>query len=125
MSRFPLLTLSALVLCGASALAASVPSPSGGEPITLTRQEARGLAFARANCAACHAVVPNSTSPNPESPPFEDIANRPGITRKTLGAYLKDAHNFPEAMNFTVSRKKIGDLSAWIMRMQQPDYRQH
>ena len=40
----------------------------------------RGQTFAEQRCAACHGVTRNSSSPNPESPTFEDIANRPGLT---------------------------------------------
>ena len=83
----------------------------------------RGLSFARQHCAACHAVAADGASPNPESPPFEDIANRTGVTAATLGTFLRDSHNFPEAMAFRVDRRRISDLSAYIITLRKPGYR--
>ena len=83
----------------------------------------RGLAFAQRRCSACHGVTANTISPNPESPPFEDIANRPGVTRATLRAFLRDSHNYPAAMNFRVERARIRDLADYVLTMKQPGYR--
>jgi len=83
----------------------------------------RGLAFARQHCAACHAVTANATSPNPESPPFADIANRPGVTAKTLAQFLHDSHNFPEAMNFSVEPARIKDLADYMLTLRHSGYR--
>lgn len=83
----------------------------------------RGLAFAEQRCAACHAVRANSTSANPESPSFEDIANRPGVTRVTLRQFLRDSHNYPDAMNFRVDAARIRDLADYIMTLRKPGYR--
>ncbi|MCT2400617.1 cytochrome c [Novosphingobium mangrovi (ex Huang et al. 2023)] len=77
----------------------------------------RGLSFAQERCASCHGVVPNTVSPNPESPPFEDIANRNGLTVETLGQFLVDSHNFPVAMDFTVTRTQARDLATWMLTM--------
>jgi len=83
----------------------------------------RGLAFAEARCAACHGVRANATSPNPESPTFEDIANYPDLTAQTLRAFLRDSHNYPAAMNFRVDPRRIRDLSNWIITMRRSGYK--
>ena len=83
----------------------------------------RGLAFAEQRCSACHAVTKNGSSPNPESPPFEDIANRPGVTGETLEQFLRDSHNYPEAMNFKVEAAQIRDLASYIVTMKKAGYR--
>lgn len=94
------------------------------EPLTAASPAARrGLAFADARCAACHAVRANGTSANPESPPFEDIANRPGTTAVTLRQFLRNSHNFPAAMNFRVDARRIRDLAAYMVTLQKPGYR--
>ena len=53
----------------------------------------RGLAVARANCAPCHAVARGEgTSPNPFAPPFEQIANMPGMTALALNHLMHSSH---------------------------------
>ena len=90
---------------------------------SLSPRAKRGLAFAEQRCAACHGVTANSSSPNPEAPPWDDIANRTGTTERTLRAFLRDSHNFPAAMQFEVDRRRIADLSAYLMTLQRPGYR--
>ena len=82
----------------------------------------RGLALARQHCAACHAVTANGTSAHPEAPAWEDIANRPGTTDRTLRRFLSDSHNYPEIMQFTIKRRHIRELSAWMMTLQRENY---
>ena len=83
----------------------------------------RGIAFVQQHCASCHGVTANSRSPNPESPPFEDVANKPGLTVVTLRQFLSDSHNYPEAMNFRVDARRIRDLAAYIVTLRKSDYR--
>lgn len=83
----------------------------------------RGQAFAATHCAACHGITANSSSPNPESPPFEEIANRDGLTGQTLRQFLRDSHNYPEAMDFKVERTRIRDLADYIVTLKRPGYK--
>jgi len=82
----------------------------------------RGLILAQTHCAGCHAVTVNGTSPDPEAPAWEDIANRPGTTQATLRRFLADSHNYPAAMQFRVERRHIRDLSAWMVTLQRDGY---
>lgn len=106
-----------LMLLGAALLTAAAEARRA--PATSAK---RGLAFAQTHCAACHGIAANTTSPNPESPPFEDIANREGLTRDTLRQFLRDSHNYPDAMDFTVKPRNIGDLAAYIVTLKRPGY---
>lgn len=101
----------------ANATATSTPTPH------LTRSARRGLAFAQTRCSGCHAVTANETSPNPESPPFEAIANMRELTAATLRQFLSDSHNYPAAMNFTVARARIRDLSDYVLTLRRADYK--
>jgi len=85
----------------------------------LTKPEKRGRAFAQQRCTRCHAVVRYRLSPNPEAPPFEDIAAREGLTRDTLRAFLLDSHNFPAMMNFEVAPAQIDDLADYMLTMRE------
>jgi mono/diheme cytochrome c family protein len=81
--------ISLLVLLALSAVVcASVPwAQESGEP-------KRGLAFARENCAGCHAVGPGERdSPNPFAPPFEHVANLPGMTAIAVNHLLHSSHD--------------------------------
>ena len=112
-----LLSASLILPIGALASAGTAKAPA------LSRSAQRGLAFAQTHCAACHGVSASTSSPNPESPPFEDVANTPGLTRSTLRRFLSDSHNFPAAMQFSVTTAHIRDLSAYIVTLQKPGYR--
>lgn len=83
---------------------------------------ARGKALAQQRCAACHAVAAHDLSPNPDAPPFPAIANQAGLTRVTLHDFLKDSHNYPAAMNFTLDDAAVDDLAQYMVTLQQPDY---
>lgn len=105
-----------LAACSAVSLAACAslpPSPA---------QSARGLAFAEARCATCHAVTVGDLSANPEAPAFAAIANQRELNRGTLRAFLRDSHNFPAAMNFTLRPADVDDLAAYMVTLQRADY---
>lgn len=118
-----------LVLIASAALSLPVapalarPGARASVPARLSAPAARGLAFAKDHCTACHAIAANGSSPNPESPPFDDIANRPGVTARTFATFLADAHNYPAAMDFKVNRAAIGDLAAYMLTLRKPGYR--
>jgi mono/diheme cytochrome c family protein len=113
-----------LILAAAAMVAGSAavgqPSPANERRLA---EAARGRAIADTRCGACHGVTANGTSPNPESPPFADIANRDGLTSATLRQYLRDAHNYPDAMQFRLNRSQVRDLSAYVVTLKQPGYK--
>ena len=82
----------------------------------------RGQALAEKHCAACHAVTVNAVSPNPQAPPFADIAGKPGVTRETLRRFLQDSHNFPAPMNFRISPDAARDLAAYLATLREADH---
>jgi mono/diheme cytochrome c family protein len=83
----------------------------------------RGLDFARAHCAGCHAVTPSQGSPNPEAPPFEAVANQRGLTGATLRQFLRDSHNYPAVMDFKIDRTAIDDLANYMLTLKSSRYR--
>lgn len=96
---------------------------SGPAQPHLTPAEKRGLAFAKRRCAACHAVVADRVSPHSAAPSFQDIANRPAVTRPTLREFLRDSHNYPSEMKFRLEDERIEDLSEYMTTLQRPNYR--
>lgn len=103
--------------------AACAPLPPQPTVLELTRQEARGYAFARVHCAPCHAVTALSSSPNPEAPPFEAVVNSRGLTARTLETFLRDSHNFPGAMAFSIDPKEVDDVTAYMLTLKRADYK--
>ena len=121
MSRTLKLALAAAIACSLGQTGQARPPKVGA--LATTVHVRKGLAFAQERCAACHGVTRNSSSPNPESPSFEEIANHPGLTSATLRQFLRDSHNYPEAMNFTVERERIRDLADYIVTLRHPGYK--
>ena len=108
-------------LASVIALAACQPLP--GEREAVPPAPAAGLGFAQASCGGCHAVERYGDSPNPDSPPFAAIANREGLTSETLAAWLRDAHNYPQEMEFYLEGAEADALVAYILTLRDPNYR--
>ncbi len=81
------------------------------------------LAFAQAACGGCHAVEPEWLSPNSEAPTFAAIANQSRLTGETLSNYLKDAHNYPEAMDFELTAEHVDQLTVYILSLRSGDFK--
>ena len=79
--------------------------------------------FAQAVCGDCHALEPLQLSPNPEAPTFVSIANRPGLTSETLAVWLRDSHNYPEAMEFDLDEQHVSELTAYLLTLRDANYR--
>ena len=128
MTRLPalivlVLAAAALGACTADHSAVRAPSTSQVEASGLSPSARRGAVFAEARCSSCHGVTKSASSPNPESPRFEAVANSPGLSRGTLRTFLRDSHNYPEAMNFTIAPGEIDDLADYILTLRSRDYR--
>lgn len=81
------------------------------------------LALAQAACGGCHAVERNELSPNPDSPSFAAIVNQEGLTRATLATWLRDAHNYPEEMDFYLDEPEVEALIDHMLTLRDPGYR--
>ena len=121
MSR--IFAIAGLALTAGMLVAWPATSAPSSADLRLPQRAQRGLQFVQQHCAACHGLTANSISPNPESPPFEDVANKPGLTSVTLRQFLSDSHNYPAAMNFTVDRARIRDIAAYMLTLRKPHYR--
>lgn len=129
--RLALLAALAMLAAGcqtslASSSGAGAAAPASGNAAPAARQAlarpAKPPAFVEAACGGCHAVEPPFLSPNPESPSFEAIANRAGLTEATLGAWLFDAHNYPEQMDFTLTREQAQAIADYMVTLRRKDY---
>ncbi len=112
MMKSPLILPAALVALG---LAACTTTPQ-------RKPQPEPPVFVEAACAGCHAVEPPFLSPNPSAPSFAAIANRPGVTRATIRAWLVNAHNYPEQMDFTLEREHVDDTVDYMITLRRSDY---
>lgn len=77
---------------------------------------ARGLDYAQAHCAGCHAILKDETeSPNPDSPAFAAVAATPGITRTALSVFLQSPH--PTMPNLIIAGEDADNLIAYILSL--------
>jgi len=75
-----------------------------------------GLILARQLCAECHAVErAPARSPNPASPPFETIANVPGMTGMALSATLQSPHR--SMPNVMLDANQLSSIVAYILSL--------
>jgi len=102
-----------------TAACGTMPAP---EPRVAAAAQPAPPAFVEAACGGCHAVDPPYLSPNPQAPSFESVANRPGVTKATIRAWLVNAHNYPEAMDFDLNRERVDEIADYMITLRRADY---
>lgn len=110
-----------LLSCLALGLAACQPPPPAQPAASTAASE--GQAFAQTSCGGCHAVGRYGMSPNPSAPPFAVIVNQEGLTAETLSTWLRDAHNYPQEMEFSLGEPAVDELVNYMLTLRDPDYR--
>jgi len=68
-------------------------------------------------------VAQHEVSPNPNAPPFAAIVNTASLTPETLSAWLRDAHNYPEEMEFYLEGSEVDEIAAYMLTLRDPNYR--
>jgi len=102
------------LLPAALALTGSIASASAAED--QIGDARRGLEYAQATCAGCHAVLyEDANSPVPDAPPFKTVADTPGITRTALSVFLQSPH--PTMPNLIVAGEDADNLIAYILSL--------
>ncbi|MFN3863828.1 MAG: c-type cytochrome [Erythrobacter sp.] len=119
--RLTLVAAAILALSGCQTPVSDNPPPMVGKP-TAPSPDTRAPAFVEAACGGCHAVEPPFLSPNPASPSFAAIANRRGLSEKSLADWLSQAHNYPEDMDFTLTRAQIDQIAAYMVSLRDAGY---
>jgi mono/diheme cytochrome c family protein len=111
------------VLSAGVAVAVAAWQPAASAPRAPPASTHPGLTVAQGTCAGCHAIVAHEVSPNPKAPPFAAIVNSPGLTPETLSTWLRDAHNYPEEMEFYLEGPEVDQLVAYMLSLRDPNYR--
>jgi mono/diheme cytochrome c family protein len=119
--RLTLIAVAAFGLVGCQTAGTDNPPPMVGKS-TSPSVDTRAPAFVEAACGGCHAVEPPFLSPNPAVPSFAAIANRRGLSEKSLGDWLAEAHNYPEDMDFTLTRAQIDQIAHYMVTLRKAGY---
>jgi mono/diheme cytochrome c family protein len=90
---------------------------------------ARGDHVARLVCSACHVVATDQEFQpllEPPAPKFEDIANRPGVTTKSIRHFVLTTHwnhrTLPMTMpDLMMLPEDASDVAAYIMSLKKRD----
>jgi mono/diheme cytochrome c family protein len=117
-SLFACLLLTLIAACGTAGQISSPASASAVGDVAA----ARGMAFAQAHCAACHAIDAG-ISPLSHAPSFAATANTPGLSAGTLRPWLSDSHNYPDVMKFALAPERIDDLTAYMLTLKSQNYK--
>lgn len=98
-------------------LSALALRPAPAEP--LSPREQRGLTFAEANCARCHAIGKVGNSPFKEAPPFRTLHERYAIEdlAEPLAEGIRTGH--PSMPEWVLEPDQIDNLIAYLKRIQQ------
>ena len=90
----------------------TVADDGGFSASRVSGTDARGLA--QQACSQCHAVEGSGLSRNPAAPTFAEVANRRGTSLASLTNWLRNAHNYPEEMDFALTDDEEGELASYI-----------
>ena len=75
-----------------------------------------GRTFAREACALCHAIQPGQmTSPQASAPPFQQVADTPGMTGTALTVWLQTSHR--TMPNLMLSQAEKWNVVAYILSL--------
>ena len=114
--------LSTSVLTAIIALSAAQAGCQSAPPQTASSKSAPIPTLVQGVCGDCRAVQRPFISPNPEAPGFDAIANSAGLTGESLTAWLIDAHNYPELMEFELSEAEAREVADYMVTLQSEDY---
>lgn len=103
----------------AEAIAAYILSLKSANAPTEDSPAAMGFALLRKNCAACHAIDREGTSPFAKAPPFRDVAKRypPEQLEESLAEGIITGHDgMPE---FSFEPGEISSIVAWLNALEE------
>jgi cytochrome c len=105
----------------AAPLFALVPWLAAAPPAAAQAGSAdRGLAFATANCARCHAIGRTGASPLAEAPPLRDLRHRYPV-EALAEAFAEGITTGHAAMpEFELSTAQVNDLIAYLTSLEAP-----
>lgn len=126
MTQHPLRALALLAAPLLALAACQTPGSENPPPMvgksTSPSPDTRAPAFVQAACGGCHAVEPPFLSANPQAPSFAAIANRSGLAEASLADWLAEAHNYPEDMDFTLTRPQIDQIARYMVTLRKAGY---
>jgi mono/diheme cytochrome c family protein len=75
----------------------------------------KGAAYAKQNCANCHAIANEKASPVPTAPCFKRLASTSSMTAMALMVWLQTSH--PTMPNIIIEPNAIRNVVAYILSL--------
>jgi cytochrome c len=102
----------------AALLAVAVLGLGAADASALEPREQRGLTFAKAHCAMCHAIGPSGASPLKIAPPFRVLHERYPVETlaEALAEGIQTGH--PAMPEFRLDSAAISDLIAYLKSLE-------
>ena len=98
---------------GLMLLAAAVTFGLSGGVEAQEADVAAGKVYAEEVCATCHGVeAGEALSPLIEAPPFQEVADTPGMTELALSVWLQSSH--PTMPNLVLEQDDLRNVVAYI-----------
>lgn len=108
------LTLALLAFAATSAPLAAAPPVAAAQLGTVDA----GREYVQDVCASCHAIKPGAeTSPVPEAPTFEQVANAPGWNERALMVFFRTPH--ASMPNLVITGDDADNVIAYIMSLKE------
>ncbi len=106
--------LRATFACFAALAAASAPALAGMD----VQLSGIGRNLAVENCGGCHAIAPGDQSPNPDAPPFKEVAKLypPESLEEALAEGIMVGHEDMPAFEFTPDQ--VEQLIAYLKSLE-------
>lgn len=106
--------------CVLTAAACAQTAPVVPPVIGQAGSPAAGRVYVQENCASCHAIGAGVIdSPLPEAPPFQEVADTPGMTGLALHVWLQSPHeNMPHII---VEPDHVEDVWSYIRSLRTSD----
>lgn len=109
----------ALSVCLSVALMLFAAASASAQPLEKL-DVANGERLAQKLCVNCHQVAPDDTGTVlADVPGFPAVANRSGMTREKIEAYVLSPHPAMPTIQFT--RDELADVSAYIMSLREEE----
>ena len=78
----------------------------------------KGLGFAQKFCSECHAILAREKpSPVPSAPPFQAVADTPGMTATALIVWFRTSH--PTMPNLIIRDEDMDNVIAYILSLRE------
>ncbi len=115
-----------IILLGAVTISAALSGAQASRADSNSIAPGLGHDLAERLCSSCHLIEPGASNPvdHVGGPAFQTVANRPGVTERSLRRHLRTTHSntmIPLAMpNPQLSEDELVKIISYILSLRRP-----